>query len=86
MPQARRPGAAVTALSTLALQREHSLFEITVPGCSPCTAMSRTSLLPALKLRMRLSAPFLSHTPHRPLFTPLLPLLSCRPSTCNIQS
>jgi hypothetical protein len=34
---------------------------------------------------MRLSAPFFSQTPHKPSFTPLLPLLSCKPSTWEMQ-
>lgn len=59
------------------------LLTMTVPGCRPCTAMSRTILACALKFLMRVSAPFLSHTPQAPLFTPRPPLLSCRPSICQ---
>jgi len=56
---------------------------MTVPGFRPCTAMSRTILACALTFLINVSAPFLTHTPQPPLLTPRLPLLSCRPSTCE---
>ncbi len=56
---------------------------MTVPGCSPCSAMSRAKRVWTWKLVRRLSAPFFSQMPHRPLSVPRVPLVSWTLRICG---